>query len=96
MHTIFPSDRLRKLRYGSNRRVVLGGLCDLADLFARQGASRHGMAAHEFRHRICTFLLCYFGAAVLCRLGLGNYFLVFLTITASKESRRECGVPVAK
>jgi hypothetical protein len=74
----------------------LGGLCDLADLFARQGASRHGMAAHEFRHRICSFLLCYFGAAVLCRLGLGNYFLVFLTITASKESRRECGVPVAK
>src|SRR6266404_6708318 len=76
MHTIFPFDRLRKLRYGSNRRVVLGGLCDLADLFARQGASRHGMAAHEFRHRICTFLLCYFGAAVLCRLGLGNYLLL--------------------
>ena len=59
-----------------HRRVVLGGLCDLADLFARQGASRHGMAAHEFRHRICSFLLCYFGAAVLCGLGLGNYLLL--------------------
>lgn len=36
-----------------HRRVVLGGLCDLVDLFAREGTSRYGMAAHEFRHNIC-------------------------------------------
>jgi hypothetical protein len=39
-----------------HRRVVLGGLCHLVDLFAREGTSRRGMAAHEFRHNICSFL----------------------------------------
>jgi len=75
-----------------HRRVVLGGLCDLVDLFARQGASRHGMAAHEFRHRICSFLLCYFGVAVLCGLGFRELFASKKTLGSRRRRAASSGI----
>ena len=76
MHTIFPSDRLEKLRYGCTVGSFWAACAIWLICSPSEGASRNGMAAHEFRHRICSFLLCYFGAAVLCGLGLGNYLLL--------------------
>jgi hypothetical protein len=75
-----------------HRRVVLGGLCDLVDLFARQGASRHGMAAHEFRHHICSFLLCYFGVAVLCGVGFRELFAPKKTLGSRRRRAASSGI----
>ncbi len=49
MHTI-SLRQVGKTSIRLHRRVILGGLRDLVDLFASEGASRNGMAAHEFWH----------------------------------------------
>jgi hypothetical protein len=54
------------------RRIILGGFCDLVDLFPRKGTRRHGMAAHEFRHNIFYFIGLLFWSEKLC-LRLGEF-----------------------
>ena len=53
-----------------HRRVVLGDFSDLVDLFAREGASRNGMAAHELSHNICSFFGLLFWCGGFCGWGL--------------------------
>ena len=64
--------QVQKTSIWLHRRIILGGFCDLVDLFPRKGTRRHGMAAHEFRHNIFYFIGLLFWSEKLC-LRLGEF-----------------------